>query len=534
MIQSVHSTCIHTDLGPSSAACSLLQHMLVHCSGNIPSGPDHSAYSVFVPYCCMHVIRGPVSYDEDGSGMGERPQRGGGYNRGGYGRGGSSRGGGRGGRGEGQERWQEENRILNDSIQNASSWRELQAILEQNSRTGMLGLDGFQLVSMLSRLVKVPRPTEGDDAADYQQFVASVYGWMMDRMPRCRSRQISGAIFAIGRLNLYNAELVGALLERAQTNISEFGADEYVKFLDGLQRMNVAPTAEWTAEFFRTSADKIVQTARRDEVTAIVSFVGRLGMQPTPEWLATITAAAIDRVAQRDTLQVAEYRRLLVGLASLGWRPNPQQLQMIVDKSYPLLQLPTTQVHDLVEIAWSLAQWETPMPQQWTQVFCDRMTRQRRFIRPGQLGSLLYSLAYLRAPPRPDQIDYLLQDLRIQFDDATCDDLANVAMALVQFQFTPRDSYMDDFLITIKMKLSTCSATGLQNLQSALPAMGSGVRLNEVVREAVSRYEALMAQQQVGGEAAVDAADQQQYEAQQYEAVAAAEAEQQAEQQPVA
>ena len=41
----------------------------------------------------------------------------------------------------------------------------------------------------------------------------AVYGWMMDRMPRIRVRQISGAIFAIGRLNLYNAELVGALLE---------------------------------------------------------------------------------------------------------------------------------------------------------------------------------------------------------------------------------------------------------------------------------------------------------------------------------
>lgn len=88
---------------------------------------------------------------------------------------------------------------------------------------------------------------------------------------------------------------------------------------------------------------------------------------------------------------------------------------------------------------------------------------------------------------------------------------------------------MDDFLITIKQKLSSCSATGLQNLMSALPAMGSGVRLNEVTREAVSRYDALMAQQQYGGEAAVEAADQQQYEVQQHEAEAAA-----AEQQPVA
>lgn len=41
----------------------------------------------------------------------------------------------------------------------------------------------------------------------------AVYGWMMDRMPRFRARQTAGALFAVGKLNLYNAELVGALLE---------------------------------------------------------------------------------------------------------------------------------------------------------------------------------------------------------------------------------------------------------------------------------------------------------------------------------
>lgn len=72
---------------------------------------------------------------------------------------------------------------------------------------------------------------------------------------------------------------------------------------------------------------------------------------------------------------------------------------------------------------------------------------------------------------------------------------------------------MDDFLITLKQKLSTCTATGLNNIMSALPAMGSGIRLNEVATEAVSRYDALMAGQQFGGAAAVEAADMQQYEA---------------------
>lgn len=99
---------------------------------------------------------------------------------------------------------------------------------------------------------------------------------------------------------------------------------------------------------------------------------------------------------------------------------------------------------------------------------------------------------------------------------------------------TCSDRLMDDFLITLKAKLPTCSATGLNNIIAALPAMGSGYRLDQVVKEAVSRYDALMAEQNYGGAAAVEAADAQQYEAQQTEAAAAAEAEAAAEAQPVA
>jgi hypothetical protein len=33
-----------------------------------------------------------------------------------------------------------------------------------------------------------------------------------------------------------------------------------------------------------------------------------------------------------------------------------------------LLPLLLPQVHDLVEVAWALAQWETPMPPNWAKV----------------------------------------------------------------------------------------------------------------------------------------------------------------------
>jgi hypothetical protein len=86
--------------------------------------------------------RGPVSYDEEGEnnsngGGSFEGGRGGGRGRGGYGRGGY---GGRGG-GQGQQRERRglhpEVTAVNEAINAATSWRELNTILEQQVRYGV-------------------------------------------------------------------------------------------------------------------------------------------------------------------------------------------------------------------------------------------------------------------------------------------------------------------------------------------------------------------------------------------------------------
>lgn len=107
----------------------------------------------------------------------------------------------------------------------------------------------------------------------------------------------------------------------------------------------------------------------QDEVPAVFSLTQRLGLVPPPEWLAAMTAAAMDLLGNRErNLRAAEFRRLLVGLAGSGWRPEPAQLELIVDRSFPQLSAGYCNVNDLVEIAWALAQWETPMPPNWAKV----------------------------------------------------------------------------------------------------------------------------------------------------------------------
>ena len=69
------------------------------------------------------------------------------------------------------------------------------------------------------------------------------------------------------------------------------------------------------------------------------------------------------------------------------------------------------------------------------------------------------------------------------------------------------DRFLDDFLITLRRKLPTTSAAGLSMVASALPALSSGVRLNEVVSDAQARLAAAEAAAAASGAAAEAAYD---------------------------
>jgi hypothetical protein len=77
---------------------------------------------------------------------------------------------------------------------------------------------------------------------------------MMDRLPRFRGRQISGALYAISRLNLYNAELVGALVQVRETQVQPCAA-RWGFAASGLpsncQMLHDSTTPSWWAHWCR-------------------------------------------------------------------------------------------------------------------------------------------------------------------------------------------------------------------------------------------------------------------------------------------
>lgn len=66
----------------------------------------------------------------------------------------------------------------------------------------------------------------------------------------------------------------------------------------------------------------------------------------------------------------------------------------------------------------------------------------------------------------------------------------------------PSDRWLDDFLIKLRPKLASTSAQGLSTIASSLPAISSGVRLNDIVTDAQARYAALAAAEGAAAEAA--------------------------------
>lgn len=264
---------------------------------------------------------------------------GGGERRYGGGRGGGQQRGSRGGLPGGDNRPQRalapEVAALNTAIADAASWRELQRVLEGSSGGGA-ELDAYQLVTMLARAAALPRPgpDEPDSAADFQGFVAAVYGWLLSRADGARPQTVARALAAIGRLGLYNEELVGALAVRAQRELHNTMDTDLVEVLEAFASLGYAPSPEFAAQLLRRTQGRLPSMQSR-VLSRLLGLLPRVGVAPTPEWMAACAAAALPQVR---TFNASDFSALMVGLATAGWRPaGPGELQPLVDRCYPLL-----------------------------------------------------------------------------------------------------------------------------------------------------------------------------------------------------
>ncbi len=84
-----------------------------------------------------------------------------------------------------------------------------------------------------------------------------MYGYIVANVADYAPRQTSTALSAIAKLQLYNEELVTALLGQSRTHISQYTGVDMANVLSALARMGVQPTAEWAEQWVKRSVFKM-------------------------------------------------------------------------------------------------------------------------------------------------------------------------------------------------------------------------------------------------------------------------------------
>jgi hypothetical protein len=109
----------------------------------------------------------------------------------------------------------------------------------------------------------------------------------------------------------------------------------------------------------------------KDDLGVILSSCQRLGVAPSTEWqdiLAQAFLSTIDTPEKAESVRSDYFVKPLVGLAGMGWKPTPEQWQVVLQASEVLLPLGYLKARQLLETAWAMAQFGTPVPQQWGNV----------------------------------------------------------------------------------------------------------------------------------------------------------------------
>ncbi|GLI63112.1 hypothetical protein VaNZ11_006017 [Volvox africanus] len=451
-----------------------------------------------------------------GQGQGRRP--GGGRGRGSFGGEGAGEGNTEGGAGEERRTFRGPREALspealaarkanNDAVRAANDWRGVAALLESRGSS----LDAENISTLLLKVAREGRPSSPADASEFETLVASLYGWVSALCPVLRPKQLATCLYAIARLELFNAELVASLAVRAQQFMGNFNSWEYSNMVWAFARMNYTPGEEWLQQFVYWSERKL-GGFKSVELSNTVGALSRLGHVPGPNWLSAFTESVAKQAADFNNLEVVN---TLFGLASLGYTggsdPNSWLGPLLSGGSSSSgdggeasvrpgsgSNVSSMRVADLTRTTWALTQFDYRPPEWWLEGATRAFVSQLRYCLPSDLATISYSLAYLRARPSPDGLQLLAAQLARVWPKLTGDELANCAMSLALWQYRPpSDRWLDELVLTCREKLPSCTPDALSKVVSALPLLGQGYRLNQVVAQA---QELLDATQQQGGE----------------------------------
>ncbi|KAG2422775.1 hypothetical protein HXX76_015795 [Chlamydomonas incerta] len=419
----------------------------------------------------------------------------------------------------------------NEAVRAAADWRALAVVLAERGGS----LDGENIANMILKVARDGKPGPAD-AAEFEGLVAALYGWVAALAPGLRPKQVATCLYAVGRLELFNAELVEALAARSLALMGNFNSWEWSNMVWAFSRMSWSPGEAWLGQFVFWS-EKRLGGFKPVELSNTISSLARLGHSPPATWLEAFAAAVAKQAPEFNTLETVN---TLFGLASLGYSGGADpaawlQPLLLGAKAPPaagggygggyggrsvggggggggsaLGAVESMRVADLTRATWALTQFDWRPSEEWLAAATRAFTSQLRYCQPSDLATISYSLAYLRAAPPPDALRLLAAQLSRAWDRLSGDELANVAMSLALWQYRPpSDRWLDELVLACRDKLSSggCSPDGLSKVVSALPLLGQGYRLGQVVAQAQALLDGAAAAAAVSAEEASPEAD---------------------------
>lgn len=270
--------------------------------------------------------RGPPR-DYEGAEAGERQ---GGEDRG-YGGGRGGRGGARGDRsGQGERRGYgrdaltseqlSQRQALNQAIREASSWRDLASFVEEKGSV----MDAENVASILFKLTG-PRPggrqggrggdqSYGSDfarprdeaaSAEYDRLLSTLLGWVLVLMPNFRPRQVTLTLQSLAKLELWNVEVVTALVAACIKQMGNLEPADYSNIMWSFAKFNYSPGQEFFDAYLTGSARKLGNMTPIDLAKLALSM-SKLGCIPTAEWAEAFWKASSDNVADMSEMSTGD------------------------------------------------------------------------------------------------------------------------------------------------------------------------------------------------------------------------------------
>lgn len=383
-------------------------------------------------------------------------------------------------------------------------------LYQTRSRTGEL--DSFQMVAMLLRLCQLkPSVTDVEDKSDLEDFIRLVCGGMLRKCDECKPRQMASAIYALGKLQHRDEQLMQAFTDRLFFSLSQLDGRDLSTMIWGMTKLQWLPYMEWMDEFVRRSKGKLAMFKPVELANTINSLI-TLGYGPTPEWC---TAFVEQLQNQLPLFRAPEIITVLYGLARLGCPVDQDTLAAVEASLVP--HIPLFRAADLNHVIFSFSQWDYRPGQSWLEAFQSQVLRVIKTCSGSDLATILHCLAYLQVRPSEGWLDQVLEAQALLTKRTPPDSLADLVGALASFQYVPARRWVDALLTVIESRLDKFSVPGLIRVGDSLAALSAAPRVTslvEAVRARVAQIGAVEAAEYVATSLEVNSPPSEQWDQQ--------------------